>query len=325
MLNKIKVVPLAEESLGVRSMCTFVETPDIKVLFDAGVSLCPSRFGYPPHPKEYMTLAECRKKIAETAKKAEVVTISHYHFDHHTPSYTDWFSNWSSAEAARQIYQDKLILVKNYRDKINFSQRRRGWLFAKTGGMQAKKIENADGRIFVFGNTQLKFSEPVFHGSEGSRLGWLLTTTIEHDNECFMFAPDVQGPMSTPTLKMILANKPQLIVIGGPPLYLTGLVQPEHLREGMKNLERVVENVQTTILAHHLLRDENWRNASQSVFEAATQNDHVAATAAGYLKSESNMLESQRKQLFEREPPSSEFEKWLKLPHAKRKLSKPPL
>jgi len=44
-LRNIKVVPVAFESLGVRSMCTYVETPEIKVLLDAGVSLSPNEDG----------------------------------------------------------------------------------------------------------------------------------------------------------------------------------------------------------------------------------------------------------------------------------------
>ena len=95
MLDKIKVTPLAAESFGVRSMCTFVETPDVKVLLDAGISLCPNRFGLPPHPIEFKTIDRLRRRIAEAADKAEVVTISHYHFDHHTPSFEDWLVNWT--------------------------------------------------------------------------------------------------------------------------------------------------------------------------------------------------------------------------------------
>ena len=89
MLEKIKVTPLAAESFGVRSMCTLVQTPDVTLLLDAGVSLCPNRFGLPPHPTEFKAIIKLRKRLAEAADKAEVVTISHYHFDHHTPSYED--------------------------------------------------------------------------------------------------------------------------------------------------------------------------------------------------------------------------------------------
>ena len=60
MLRHIRVVPLAAESFGVRSMCTYVETSDIKVLLDGGVSLCPIRYGLPPHPQEFRAIIEAR-------------------------------------------------------------------------------------------------------------------------------------------------------------------------------------------------------------------------------------------------------------------------
>jgi len=325
MLKKIRVVPLAAESFGVRSMCTYVETPDVRALLDPGVSLGPNRFGFPPHPREYEALAKCRKSIAEAAEKAEVITISHYHFDHHTPSYTDWCFNWSSSEVARQVYEGKLVLVKNYREKVNFSQRRRGWVFVKTGGKHAKMLENADSRTFEFGDTKLRFSDPVFHGPENSQLGWLLMCTVEHGDERFLFASDVQGPMHAGTLKTILASKPQLVMIGGPPVYLAGLVKQEDVRMGMQNLEDLVKEIPKTILEHHLLREESWRELSQQIFDSASEKGHSVVTAAEFLKKRNNLLESRRKLLFQTEPPGSEFEKWMKTPLDKRKLVKPPI
>jgi predicted metallo-beta-lactamase superfamily hydrolase len=307
-------------------MCTYIETSDTKILLDAGASLAPKRRGYPPHPREYQALAECRKKINKTAEKAEIVTISHYHFDHHTPSYTDWFTNWSSAEAAKRIYEEKLVLAKSYRSMVNASQRRRGWMFKKTGGSHAKRLETADGRTFEFGETKLRFSEPVYHGPENSELGWVLMLTIEFADEKVFFASDTQGPTYTPTLAKILAENPQLVIIGGPPTYLAGFrVKEKHIEMGMQNLKRLVENVPTTLLEHHTLRDEDWRSLSQPIFEAATKSGHKVLTAAGFLEAKNKFLESRRRQLFETEPPSPDFEKWMKLPLQKRKLTKPPI
>jgi len=326
MLRKIRVVPLADESFGVRSMCTYAETPDLKILLDAGVSLAPNRFGFPPHPREYELIAECREKIAKASEKAEVVTLSHYHFDHHTPSYVDWFCNWSSPEVAKQIYEGKLILVKSHREMVNFSQRRRGWMFKKTGGKHAKHLEFADGKTFQFGDTLVKFSEPVFHGPANSELGWILMTSIEYDDEKMLFASDVQGPMCNLTLETILAEQPQLVVIGGPPTYLGGFrVKEEHIALGMQNLEKIAMSVPVMVLGHHLLRDKEWKKFSQPVFDVAKKSDHSAVTAAEFIGKENNMLEFQRKQLFESEPPRAEFEKWMKLPLPKRKLVKPPI
>jgi predicted metallo-beta-lactamase superfamily hydrolase len=326
MPKKIKVTPLAEESLGVRSMCTYIETPDTKILLDAGASLAPRRLGYPPHPREYQALAESREKISKKAEKADIITISHYHFDHHTPSYTNWFTNWSSAETAKKIYDGKLVLAKSYRSNVNASQRRRGWMFKKTGGSYAKKLETADGKTFKSGETELRFSEPVFHGPENSQLGWLLMVTIEFADEKVVFASDVQGPMYAPTLTKILDENPQMVIVGGPPTYLAGFrVKDELIEEGMQNLKKLVEGVPITILEHHTLRDENWRSLCQPIFEAAAESGHKVLTAAEFLGTKNNFLEFRRRRLFEAEPPSSDFEKWMKIPLQKRKLAKPPI
>ena len=327
MFKHIRVVPLAAESLGVRSMCTYVETPDLRILLDAGVSLCPNRFGLPPHPLEFRAIEKARGKIAEAAEGADVVTISHYHFDHHTPSYEDWLCNWTRAEeTARQIYHGKVVLLKHPKEWINFSQRRRGWVFQKTGGKAAEKLKVADGRSFTFGKTVVRFSEPVPHGPEDSALGWVLMTVVEFGSEKFLFAPDVQGPISAKTLEKIVGEKPQLVMVGGPPSYLAGFrVNEEHFRLGMMNLEKVVEVVPCTILEHHLLRDEQWRGKAAKIFEKAERVGHRVVTAAEFLGLKNSFLEALRKRLFVEKPPSKDFEKWMRKSLDIRKKVKPPV
>lgn len=328
MLRKIRVVPLAAESLGVRSMCTYVETRDAKILLDAGVSLCPIRFGLPPHPLEFRAIIEARKRIAEAAEKAEIVTVSHYHFDHHTPSYEDWLSNWTAeTETARQIYEGKIVLMKNPKENINFSQRRRGWIFQKTGGKFAAKLEVADGKTFPLGaSTTIKFSKPVFHGPEDSALGWVLMATIECEDEKFMFAPDVQGPMAKDTLRIIEAEQPQLLMVGGPPFYLARFkVDAAQVQAGVKGLERVVEIAKTVILDHHILRDENWRGKLEGIFEKAHETGCKILTAAEFLGRENAFLEAFRRRLYAENPPSRDFEKWMRGRAADKRCVKPPI
>ncbi len=326
MLRRIKVVPLAAESLGVRSLCTYVETPDVRVLLDAGVSIPPRRFRLPPHPLEFEAIRKSRQKIAEFAEKANVVTISHYHFDHHTPSYEDWLSNWTNKETAQQIYEGKLVLAKNYRENINASQRRRGWTFEKTGGKHAENLEFVDGKAFAFGETKMNFSHSVPHGVPNSPLGWLVMTTIEHEDEKMMFASDVQGPLDNATLSIIQAEKPQLLVVGGPPLYLVGFrVSEERIQRSLKNLEALSKMVPVTIVDHHLLRDQDWREPMKHVFQSAKAANNEVVTAAAFLGQEEQLLEAKRKQLFEKHPPSSDFKRWSKLPDLKQSKTKPPL
>ena len=240
----------------------------------------PTASACPPTPVEFQTIARLRKVIAEAADKATVTTISHYHFDHHTPSFEDWVVNWTEdGETARQIYQNKTVLAKNAKENINASQRQRAWMFQKTGGKHAKTVEAADGKTFMFGKTTLRFSEAVAHGSDDSMLGWVIMATVEHEDERFMFAPDIQGPMSTHTLQLILEAKPTAIMLGGPPLYLGGFrVEMAQLEQGLRNLEQIVAAVPLVVLEHHALRDELWRPKMEGVFQKAAavraQNCH---------------------------------------------------
>jgi len=83
--------------------------------------------------------------------------------------------------------------------------------------------------------------------------------------------------------------------------------------------------VPTTVLGHHILRDEQWRSHVKPVFDVATENGNKVLTAAEYLGKDNNFLEYHRREFFEMEPPSSEFRKWLKMPLPRRKLEKPPI
>ncbi len=327
MLNKIKVTPLAAESLGARSMCTFVETPDISVLLDAGISLAPYRFSLLPHPIEFQTIAKLRAKIARAADKAQVVSISHYHFDHHTPSYEDWLVNWTEAtETARQIYQGKTVLMKNPKSKINPAQRHRAWMFQQTAGKYASKLAIADGRAFSFGETTVRFSEAVPHGLENSQLGWVAMAIVEYGEERFMHGPDIQGPMVQHTLEIILAEKPDVLMVGGPPSYLGGFkVENSDIRKGCDNLRGIVEAVPVTILDHHALRDELWREKFAVVFSAAEAKKHSVVTAAEYMGETNLFLEFKRPQLYKESPPSDEFKIWLKTNTAEISHVKPPI
>ncbi len=325
-LKEIKVIPVAFESLGVRSMCTFVKTPDTNILLDAGVSLGPTRFGFPPHPREYKAIRYRRNAMLEIADEVQIVTVSHYHFDHHTPSYTDWTCNWSSAEIAERIYKNKIVLAKSYQSEINPSQRRRGWMFTRTSSKHAQKLKFADKKFFSFGETMISFSGSVFHGQEGSELGWVLMTTVSYEEEKIVFAPDVQGPMSRMTLELIINEKPQMVIVGGPPLYLVDFrVNRQSIDSATKNLEEMVKHIPIIILDHHLLREQNWRENVSSLFDVASEKGHRLLTAAEFLGVDNLLLESQRRLLYENEPPSPEFIKWTKIPIQERKLVPPPI
>ena len=321
----VRVTPIGFESLGVRSMCTFVETPDVKVLIDAGVALGP-RFRKLPHPLEYVARNECRARIRNCAAKADVVVVSHYHNDHHTPNYTEPVWLGSSFEESEGIYSGKTVLVKDIRNCINFNQRRRGWMFQQFIKRLGSKCEVADGKEFEYGATRIRISQPVAHGEDETMLGWVLMTIIEADEEKFLHASDVQGPMSKTTTSLILKEKPDVLILGGPPLYLEGVrVEKASILKGIQNASKIAAKIPKTILEHHLLRSEGWRIKVKDVFETADGAGHEVLSAADYLGIEPRLLEARRERLYEEEPPSEEFLKWTQLRREKRSGQLPPI
>jgi len=140
-----------------------------------------------------------------------------------------------------------------------------------------------------------------------------------------MFAPDVQGPISSLTLELILKEKPTAIMLGGPPFYLEGFrVDSNQLEQGLRNLNKIVEAVPLVIVEHHALRDEFWKEKIGSVYQKASKAGHGVMTASEYSGNENVFLESKRKHLYSDFPPSAEFNQWIKT-LGSEKIGKPPL
>jgi len=323
-VNHIRFTPLAFESLGVRSMCTFVETQDVKILVDPGVALGP-RFGLLPHPEEYKALDSSRQRIRKYAHMANVLAVSHYHHDHFTPNFTDTTWLASSLREAREIFQEKTMLVKDARSSTNVSQRRRGWIFQSFCKKIGANILVADGQSFDYGNTRIRFSAALPHGEDATELGYVLATVIESRSEKLIHASDIQGPISEKALQFILSEQPSAIIIGGPPTYLSGVKASEDaIRRGMSNLATVAKRVPLVVADHHLLR------AQDSLQELSAMSAEVAPlggsimTAAEYIGQEPSLLEANRKDLYQEKPPSLRFVRWTKMDKEEQRLIKPP-
>ncbi|MEM3453330.1 MAG: hypothetical protein QW835_06890, partial [Candidatus Hadarchaeum sp.] len=264
-------------------MATFVETDDVKMIIDPGSALGP-RFHLSPHEREYVALARSRLAILEAARKSELLTISHYHFDHYVPNFEDWVWIWSSPEIAANLYRGKVILAKDINADINASQRKRGYIFQKLNAKIAKEIKIADGKKFTFGQTVLKFSRPVAHGSPGTGLGYLLMLTVKTHGCTLVHASDVQGPVDSETLQMILSERPQVVIVGGPPIYLAGYkIDGPSLESAKSNMMKMVREVPLNVIDHHLLRSLDYREFLGPVFREAEKKRHRLLTASELL------------------------------------------
>lgn len=282
----MKIIPIASDSMGTRSMATFVETDDCKILIDPGVALGPRRYGLPPHPLEIEKLEEDWRNIVKYADKAQVMIVTHYHYDHHNPEYPE-------------IYTDKVVYLKHPTEKINYSQKKRAKYFLSKLNNLPEVIEYCDGQKFIFNSTKIKFSSPVCHGTN-ARLGYVVEVSISYREEKFLFTSDVEGPSLKEQVDFILKENPDILYLDGPMTYMLGYrYSAKSLEESVKNLIKILREtkIKKLIIDHHFLRDLNWRERIKEALDIANSK---IVTAAEYTGRENLMLEARRKELYEK-------------------------
>jgi len=284
MLN---VKPLAFDSFGVRSMATFVETEDVAVLIDPGVSLAPSRYHLPPHPREQQRLKELWTLIKEYAARSDIMIVTHYHYDHHNPN-------------EPEIYRDKIVYLKHPSERINRSQAERASYFMDKLKGIPKSINIADGGEFKHGSTNITFSKPVYHGTN-PRLGYVVEVSIASGGDKMVFTSDVEGPAVDAQVEFIIQEEPELLILDGPMTYMLGFrYSKQSLALSVANMCRLIKggSLKKLIVDHHFMRDLKYRERIAEVYECASESDTEVITAAEYIGREIEMLEAMRKELY---------------------------
>ncbi|MBN2421741.1 hypothetical protein JXB41_00820 [Candidatus Woesearchaeota archaeon] len=285
----MKIIPLAFDSLGTRSMCTFVETKDAKIIIGPSVALGPKRYNLPPHKKELQKLEKHWKTIVKYAKISDILIITHYHYDHHNP------------EECLEMYKNKTVLIKHPTEKINLSQKKRAKYFLNKIKGLAKKIEYADKNKFKFGKTKIEFSPAVEHGTN-SKLGYVTEVLID-DGYKLIHSSDVEGPALDNQTDFILKNKPNLLILDGPLSYMLGYrYSYESLNSSIRNMIKIINKcpLDSIIIDHHFLRDLKWKEHLSEVFNAAEKKKIKLQTAAEYASKKINTLEAHRKELYKK-------------------------
>ncbi len=293
---KIKI--LGADSRGARSVATFVETKDLKIFIDPGVSLGPRRYGLPPHPLEYNAYNEQWDAIKKHAKQADIIIISHYHYDHYNP-----FEDL-------ELYKNKLLLVKHPTDKINASQKTRAKKFLRVIEGVPEKIEYAEDFEYKKGATKLLLS-PAFPHGHTEKLGFVTITKITEGKMTFMHSSDVEGPTLKSTTDWIIENNPNILWLDGLPTIFLGWMHPiKNLKLSNDNEVRILREankLKTLILEHHILRDLKYKEKIKPVLEAADELKKQVLTSAEFMGKDNEFLEALRKRNWKENPPPKSF------------------
>ncbi len=279
----MKIEPIASDSLGVRSMATYVETDDCKIFIDPSAALGPKRYHLPPSKEEIDALNFFKEKISKKASECDVLTISHYHYDHFDPD--------------ESFYDGKKVFAKDINKNINKSQKNRGSDFKKNISKKCDLIY-ADGKGYSFGETNIRFSPSFFHGPENVRLGYVIMTTIDDGEKRLTHASDVQGPVVKKTADYIIKLNPDVLIMDGPPtLFLGWRFSSQNLLDAANNLNRIIRETNCdVILDHHLLRDLKYKKRFSDPYNKFGKK---IKTFAEYLGEKNNTLEAHRKELYE--------------------------
>jgi predicted metallo-beta-lactamase superfamily hydrolase len=272
----MKVIPLTFDSMGVRSMCCFIQG-DYNILMDPGVSLAPHRFGLPPHELELQQLAKKRELINEYSTKAHIITISHWHNDHHTPFITGLYGS-VTPQTASKVYQGKEILGKSL-SGLNYMQKKRARSF-----LNHCSFTPADGNSFSFGSVKIRGSPPCPHGA-AVRIP-VIMVCIEGEKK-ILHASDTQGISG---VTHILEESPDIVIMSGPPVYL---MSPEQIQTAQSNILAIADCARELILDHHHVRDLMYREQLPEVWK-----NIKVKTAAEYSGCPNLLLEARREELF---------------------------
>jgi predicted metallo-beta-lactamase superfamily hydrolase len=323
--HDVQIKPLAAESIGVRSLAVFVTTPDVKILIDPGAALG-FRDRYHPHPQEYQRLAEARRHILTHAQQSDVVVLSHFHRDHFMPLYVNFAYFWSNRRDGEQLYGNRKVWCKDIRENINPAQQQRGYNLVRGLRKIVKEINYADGRAHKLGKTLIRFSPAVPHGELETRLGWVIMTAIRYQEITVVHASDVQGPMLSDTTDWILQQKPHLVILAGPPTYLSpSRVSPATLEKAKEQMIRLANQIPILVMDHHLMRDSQWRQWVKPVITVGEDQGNQVSSVADLLKAKEDLLEAHRQELYTNHPPSQAYESWVKQIKDGRITIPPPL
>lgn len=148
------------------------------------------------------------------------------------------------------------------------------------------ELKYPKGKTFKFGETALRFTNPLFHGLEFSRVGWIFATVVEHGGEKLIHSSDMNGPIIEDHAEWLIKENPDILILDGPMTYMFGyLLNRTNLNRAINNVVRIIRETDTRLIIydHHLPREAKFRERTQEVWKAAKEFNKNLMTAAEFL------------------------------------------
>ena len=280
---------IGAESMGVRSLCCFVNTPYRRIVIDPGVALGYVRSGLLPHPFQVAIGRRVRKKIIQALHRATDVVLSHYHGDHIPLVEANPYQ--LAIRDLPDTFRQLRCWGKSGDDLSTAMGKRFDALVALAGGNMQVADGSADG--------EMAFSPPVPHGAAGGSMGTVMMTRIDLGRHVFVHASDIQL-LDAPTVDQVIDWRPDILLAAGPPLYLSRLSDTQR-NAAWENALRLSQNIDVVILDHHLMRSQEGAVWLDTLSAAAGKKVYCAADFMGLSR---QLLEAQRGQLYRQMPVS---------------------
>jgi predicted metallo-beta-lactamase superfamily hydrolase len=116
------------------------------------------------------------------------------------------------------------------------------------------------------------------------------------ERERFVFASDVQGPLSPVVAAWLRRQRPTVVYLSGPPSYAESALTPGSVERAVRHLLDVIAAAGCrVILDHYALRDVRWRERFRALWETGR-----VLTAAAWCGVEERPLEVERRALWAR-------------------------
>ena len=264
-----------------------VEAKGRKIVIDPGLALGYRRYGLLPHPVQVAVGEQVRQEIVAALKDATDVVISHFHGDHIPLPHANPYQ--LKAQQAAPLCQRVQLWAKGPKGLSHNMVRRRESLCKVLGRDLPNAEEQRDG--------PMAFSQPVAHGERHSKRGMVMMTRIEDEDGVFVHASDIQL-LDGEAVSLILAWRPNIVLAGGPPLYLPWLSSRQRKR-AWDNALGLAHRVDTLILDHHLLR---CKEGLSWLGRLSSETGHRVICGADFMECPRHLLEAQRRQLYAEMP-----------------------